>query len=190
MDDAEPRIEDGQLESALIVPVRLPPAIAATRLRETFDAPLGVPGHVTLLYPFAPPAAIDAGVLDQVSAVVGAAPAFVARFREVRRFEPGPGASEGVVWLHPEPSARFIALIDALTAAFPQYPPYGGQHTTVIPHVSIAALDRNHAAAAEAEARRYLPFQRRVVVATLIVEGRDGRWRTRRRFRLGSAAEG
>jgi len=171
-------------ESAIIVPIRLPAALAAVRLRETFDGPLGVPGHVTLLYPFAPPASIDGGVLAAVAAVVGNVPAFDARFREVRRFDAGAGSPEGVVWLAPEPEERFSALIDALTKAFPGHPPYGGMHETVIPHVSLAALDRRHAQAVEAEARRWLPFRRRVDAVTLIVEGADGRWRTRRRFSL------
>lgn len=173
-------------ESAIIVPIRLPAAIAAIRLRETFDGPLGVPGHVTLLYPFATPTSIDAVVLASLAAVVGAVPAFDARFGEVRRFEPGGGSPEGVVWLAPEPEARFSALIDTLADAFPEFPPYGGMYDTVIPHVSIAANDRHQADAVEAESLRWLPFRRRVSAATLIVEGLDGRWRTRRRFPLGS----
>lgn len=173
-------------ESALIVPIRLPAALAAIRMRETRDGPLGVPGHVTLLYPFAPPASIGAAVLAAVAAVVAAVPAFDARFREVRRFEPGGGSPDGLVWLAPEPEARFTALIDALTKAFPDYPPYGGMHKMAIPHVSLASSDRRHQDAVEAEARVWLPFRRRVSAATLIVEGADGRWRTHRRFQLGS----
>ncbi|MEO5703861.1 MAG: 2'-5' RNA ligase family protein [Candidatus Limnocylindrales bacterium] len=175
-------------ESALIVPIRLPAALAEIRLRETRDGPAGVPGHVTLLYPFAPAAAIDRRVIAEVTAVIAAAPMFDARFQEVRRWEPGGGASEGVVWLEPEPSAPFNELTRLLFAAFPAYPPYGGMHDETIAHVSLAAIDRTHQDAVEAEARRWLPFRRRVRVATLIVEGEDGRWRTRRRFRLGEAA--
>lgn len=175
-------------ESAIIVPIRLPAALAAVRLRETRDGPAGVPGHVTLLYPFAPPGSIDGRVIAAVAAVVAAVPAFDVRFREVRRWEPGGEAPEGVVWLEPEPSEPFNELTRALFAAFPAYPPYGGMHDETIAHVSLAATDRRHQDAVEAEARRWLPFRRRVNAATLIVEGADGRWRTRRRFPLRGVA--
>lgn len=178
-------IAPANLESAIIVPIRLPAALAELRIRETRDGPAGVPGHVTLLYPFVPPGAITAGVLAAVAGVIAMAQSLDIRFRTVRRWAPGGGASEGVVWLDPEPSAPLVELIGALSKAFPDYPPYGGMHDTVVPHVSLAAIDRRHQAAAEAEARRWLPFRRRVGAATLIVEGRDGRWRTRRRFPFG-----
>jgi nucleotide-binding universal stress UspA family protein len=172
----------------MIVPIRLPSALAQIRLRETRDGPAGVPGHVTLLYPFVPPRSIDARVLADLARIIGAASAFDVRFREVRRWEPGGGAPEGVVWLEPEPSAPFNELTQALFAAFPEYPPYGGMHDQTIAHVSLAAIDRRHQDAIETEARRWLPFRRRVGAAALIVEGADGRWRTRRRFPLGIRA--
>lgn len=173
-------------ESAIIAPIRLPSALAEIRLRETRDGPAGVPGHVTLLYPFVTPGLIDSSVLAAVGRVIGTASAFDVRFREVRHWEPGEGASEGVVWLEPEPSAPFNELTHALFAAFPVYAPYGGMHDETIAHVSLAAIDRRHQDAVETEARRWLPFRRRVGTATLIVEGVDGRWRTRRRFLLGT----
>ena len=174
-----------EFESALIVPIRLPAALAEVRLRETRDGPAGVPGHVTLLYPFVPPALIDRGVLAAVAEVIGAASAFDVRFRNVRRWEPSEGAPEGVVWLEPDPSGPFNELTRALFAAFPGYPPYGGMHDETIAHVSLAAVDRRHQEAVEADARRWLPFRRRVGAATLIVEGANGRWRTRARFPFG-----
>lgn len=177
-------MDPAERESAIIVPIRLPAALAALRLRETFDGPLGVPGHVTLLYPFAPPASLDARLIARVATVISVAPAFEVRFRHVRRFEPDPGAREGVVWLEPEPSERFAALIGTLMREFPEYPPFGGMYDTVIPHATLASNERRHMDAVEAEARRWLPFRRRVGAAALIVEGADGRWRTRRRFPL------
>ena len=161
-------------ESAIIVPIRLPAALAEIRLRETRDGPAGVPGHVTLLYPFVPPGSIDARVLTKIARVIAAAQAFDIRFREVRRWEPGADAPEGVVWLEPEPSAPFVGLIGALSKVFPEYLPYGGMYDTVIPHVSLAAIDRRRQNAIETEARRWLPFRRRVAAASLIVEG--DRW--------------
>jgi 2'-5' RNA ligase len=172
--------------SAIVVPIRLPAALRALLLRESATARLGVPGHVTLLFPFVPAESIDRAVLAAVGRVVGAAPAFDVAFRAVRRFEPGDGAPNGVVWLAPEPAAPFISLTGQLASAFPDYPPYGGAFAGVIPHVTLADDDAARMDRNEAEARANLPFRRRVGGATLIVEGADGRWRTLRRLPLRS----
>jgi hypothetical protein len=171
--------------SAIVVPIRLPAALTALRLRESASARASVPAHVTVLFPFLPPASIDGDVLARVAAIAGSVPAFDVAFREVRRFEPGGAAPEGVVWLAPEPATPFNALIAAVFSAFPDHPPYGGVHEETIPHVTIAADDRGHMDAVEEEASRRLPFRRRATAAALIVEGDDGHWRTRRRFPLG-----
>ena len=57
-------------ESALIVPVDVP--MAVRRLRDRMDpmATVGVPAHITLLYPFVPPDGVDEGVRAQVSRIV------------------------------------------------------------------------------------------------------------------------
>ena len=59
---------DGQ--SALIVPVALPPAL--DQLRDRFDpsAAEGVPGHITLLYPFVPADNRQDEVLTRVAQIV------------------------------------------------------------------------------------------------------------------------
>ena len=42
-----------------------------------------------------------------------------------------------VLWLAPEPADPFVALTAAVAAAFPAYPPYGGAHDEVIPHLTV-----------------------------------------------------
>lgn len=176
------------LRSAIVVPIRLPASLRTLMLRESESARLGVPAHVTLLFPFVPAPLIGRDVLVGIARLVEAAPAFDVAFEAVRRFEPGEGARNGVVWLAPEPVAPFLSLIDRLSTAFPDYPPYGGMFHEVIPHLTIAddAAARMHAN--EAEAYRHLPFRLRVREIALLVEGVDGRWRTRRRFSLGDRA--
>jgi 2'-5' RNA ligase len=170
--------------SAIVVPFRLPATLDALRLRESSSARAGVPAHVTILFPFVPPRSVDGDVLLRVAAIAAAVPAFDVAFGEVRRWEPSDAAPDGVVWLAPEPAAPFIALTAAIFAAFPEHPPYGGIHEETIPHLTLAADDRAHMGAVVAEARRHVPFRRRASAAVLIVEGDDGRWRTRRRFAL------
>jgi non-ribosomal peptide synthetase component F len=57
---------------------------------------------------------------------------------------------DDVVWLAPEPDNGFRALTTAVCSAFPDYPPYGGAFTDVIPHLTLGAhadLSRMRAAA-------------------------------------------
>lgn len=170
--------------SAIIVPIRLPAVLESIRMREVASARAGAPAHVTLLFPFAPAAELDASLLARVTEVVASVPAFDVAFHRARVWEAGGGAPEGVVWLEPEPSAPFVRLTEALARAFPEFPLYGGLHDTIIPHLTIASDDRRRLRVVEAEAAGSLPLRRRVRAATLIVEGADGRWRTRRRFPL------
>jgi 2'-5' RNA ligase len=171
--------------SAIVVPIRLPTPLTKLMLRESGTARGGVPAHVTLLFPFVGAAAIRQPTLVAIGQIFAAAPAFDVTFREVRRFEPDEGAPNGVVWLAPEPAAPFVSLIDRLSEAFPDYPPYGGAFDEVIPHVTIADDDGARMNANEAEAARQLPFERRISHAALIVEDANGQWGTRRRFPLG-----
>jgi hypothetical protein len=68
-------------ESAVLVVV-LPadPAVAEHRRRFDLAAGWGVPAHVTVLYPFVPPSAIDERVLDRLGQAVAAIPRFRAEW--------------------------------------------------------------------------------------------------------------
>jgi len=177
---------DSARRSGIIVPIRVPPPLETIRMREVASARAGAPAHVTLLFPFVPAAELRADHLARLATVIASVPAFDVRLREVRRWDAGGGAPEGVIWLDPEPSAPFVALTEALARAFPDYQPYGGLHDSIIPHLTIASDDRRHLASVQVAAARELPLRRRVSAALLIVEGADGRWRTRRRFALGA----
>lgn len=174
--------------SAIVVPIPVPAPLEAIRQREVASARTGAPAHVTLLVPFVPAAELDEASLVRVATVAEAEPAFEVTFRRVRIWEPSDGAPEGVVWLEPEPSAPFVRLIEALGREFPDFPPYGGFHDTIIPHLTIAADDRRQLDSVAEAAARLLPFRRRVSRAIVIVQGRDGRWRTKRRVRLGGGS--
>jgi 2'-5' RNA ligase len=177
---------DTQRRSGIIVPIRLPADLESIRHREVASARAGAPAHVTLLFPFVPARLLRTEHLERLAEVVASVPAFDVAFREVRRWDAGGGAPEGLIWLDPEPSEPFIELTKALGRAFPDYQPYGGIHDTIVPHLTIASDDRRRLQAIQAEAGRSLPLRRRVSSAILIVEGADGRWRTRGRFPLGA----
>jgi hypothetical protein len=86
---------------------------------------------VSVLYPFVAPSAITAAVIAGVAGAVGSVSAFDCEFAATAWF------CQKVVWLAPRPDEPFRALTRAVSAAFPGYPPYGGAHDRVIPHLTI-----------------------------------------------------
>ncbi|MEW5990619.1 MAG: 2'-5' RNA ligase family protein [Chloroflexota bacterium] len=161
----------------------MPPRLAAIRRREVEVARLGVPPHVTILSPFVEVEEIDGAVVARVAEVVAGVPAFDVSFGAVRRW-PASELGPGVVWLEPTPAEPFVALTRASWAAFPGYPPYGREDDDLETHLTIAIDEPARFDAVEAEASRLVPFRRRATSVALLVEGPQGRWRTRRRFPL------
>ena len=162
-------------ESAIVVRIRVPAAIERLRRADDRAARLGVPAHVTILYPFVPAAALDRAVRANVASMASELRAFRVTFASAARWP-------GVVYLEPRPSAPFTGLIDRAAARFPAYPPYAGAISEVIPHLTVvesatAPLDEILAAA-----RAALPFEAEADALEVIAEGRDGRWRVRWRF--------
>ena len=164
--------------TAIVVPFTLPDALEGIRLDHVSNARLGVPAHVTLLFPFVSAAALEPADLQRAATVVGAATPFEVEFREAMSFDPG-ATEEGVVWLAPKPPDPFIALTNALARAFPGYLPYGGLHDEVIPHLTLANVDVDVPALVGA-ATASLPFSATIVTAVLLVEDDAGRWRIER----------
>lgn len=117
--------------------VRVPQAEARVAgLRERFDASaaLGVPAHITLLFPFMAPEAIDDAVRQGIRDALAGAACFPA-----------------TAYLAPEPAAPFIDLTERLMHHFPAYPPFGGEFASVIPHLTVAHGDAALAELAHAD---------------------------------------
>jgi hypothetical protein len=107
--------------TALIVPVHEADTFA--------EGPRGVPGHITVLFPFAAEDEVDEAALEELFAGFRA---FEFVLDSVERF------ADGLRWLHPEPSAPFRTLIDAVWRRWPEHPPYEGLIDDPTPHVTIA----------------------------------------------------
>jgi 2'-5' RNA ligase len=107
---------------------------AIDRYRRRLDPSswFGMPAHVTVLYPFMAPAEISDAVLGELEAVFAACDGFDFTLSEVRWFD------DRVVYLAPSPVVAFRALTSAVTAKFPEYPPYEGAFDEVQPHVTVA----------------------------------------------------
>jgi hypothetical protein len=164
-------------ESAVLIP--FPEAervVSPHRGRLDGAAALGVPAHVTVLYPFAPPAAITPSVVDALAVAIASVSAFGCEFADAASF------GEDVLWLAPRPQAPFLALTRAVCAAFPGYLPYGGAHGDSVPHLTVGERPAGGVAAlrdAEAAVRPYLPIRAQVSRVWLMTVGPSaGRWRT------------
>ena len=164
--------------SAIVVRVPVPRALERSRRRWDWAAGVGVPAHVTVLFPFLPVGRLGAEVRGGLAAIAAAHEPFDVRFSRVGRFP-------GVVYLAPEPSGPFTRLTEAVVAGYPDFPPYGGAFDEVIPHLTIAESEVAPLDEVATAAGAILPLERRVWAIEVIVEGGDGRWRSHWRIRLG-----
>ncbi len=146
--------------------------------RQRLDAAAGwgVPAHVTVLYPFVEPMALDGFVLATLRAAAASVDAFTCRFRRTRWFD------EDVLWLDPEPAEPFRELTAAVSEAFPQHPPYGGAHADVVPHLTVAErrlADLDAVRAADHAIRPGLPLVT-TIERVLVIAGTQAprSWRT------------
>jgi len=172
--------------SAVMVPVTgLDHLIGGWRDRHDPSAAVGVPAHVTLLYPFVPGADIGRAV-----------PVLRTVFADVRagQFNLGHvGVFPWVTWLAPEPVELFRDLTRRLIDRFPACRPYDGAfgvptpHATVIDHSTregdydgYADAHRRFVAGIETSLPVTVPFTE----IRLIVEHDDGMWSTHTTFGL------
>ncbi len=169
-----------KIESALIIAVpEAEPVVKAWRERFDPSAAVGVPAHITILYPFMPPGEITSAVLTELHDLFGRFSAFEFILPELRRFPE-------VLYLTPSPAEPFKALTYAVVEHYPKYPPYGGEFAEVIPHLTIADVDEaTQLDDIEREFRQQhgmrLPVKARAS-EVLLIENTTGRWKTREVF--------
>ena len=167
--------------TAIVVPFHDVDAVVGRFRRElTRDGAEGMPAHVTLIYPFADDSHIGGPEIARLRAALVRFSAFGVRFARFDRF----AAVPPVLYLEPEPGDPFVEMIAALTREFPAFPPFGGIHETVVPHLTVAQTDDVAAMrAAEVQVAGRLPIRTHVAEATLMEQGVDG-WRIRDRMPL------
>jgi hypothetical protein len=139
-----------------------------------------VPAHVTILAPFMPPEAVTRTVLEQAQVALSEVPAFSFCLSRVGRFP-------ATAYLVPEPDAPFIALTRSLVRKFPEYPPFGGEFDSIVPHLTVA-----HGSASEAETvavelaaamNAYAPIKSHCA-SVLLLENSSGIWKQMHAFAL------
>jgi len=174
------------LETAVVIVVN---ALELQRIyRDSYPAfaELGIPLHVTLLYPFTTPGELGSA-LPLLRKVLADQEQFAFELMELRTFP-------RTVWLAPEPAAPFVALTRAIEAAFPQYQHWEGKFEDVIPHLTLAdGLEENEL---EPTLRRLrtlveplLPVRVAADKATVLAEQQSGHWVAAAQLPLSARAE-
>jgi hypothetical protein len=96
-------------------------------------------------------------------------------------------------YLAPEPAASFIALTQSLVRSFPEYPPFGGEHESIIPHLTVAHGSASEAEAAAAELtvamQTHGPIAGSCALVSLL-ENSSGPWREMHAFTLPRSTSG
>jgi 2'-5' RNA ligase len=131
-----------------------------------------VPPHVTLLYPFVEPTALD----DRIRGVI----ASIASRQVPFSFEmSGPERWPDTVYAAVAPAAPFLEIHRDLAAAFPDFPIYGRPGFQLIPHVTIAESQFvDDPSVLGDPSWSDLPADGLVTRLEVIVEGADDQWHT------------
>lgn len=173
-------------ESALVVLIPEAESLVGA-FRDQFDpsASVGMPAHITVLYPFKSPHELTPGVIRSLEELFSKSPIFGVSFAESRRFP-------SVLYLSPSPDDAFRRLTEIVTECFPETPPYGGRFTDIVPHLTVAEVSdgqRLDEIAAEFDrlAGGHLPI-RAAVSEIALVDNASGSWQVRTRFALGAMA--
>ena len=168
-------------ESALVVEVEAAePLIGHWRRRYDPSARLGMPAHVTALFPFRPAGSLGPSEMN----ILGQVAAQVERCRfQLTALEQFPG----VLWLRPDPDDWCRQLTSTLISLFPDCPPYGGRFRDSIPHLTVGQF------AADADVQRVLqglqadiggslPLDCVATSLSLFVSDSGGSWAVAARF--------
>ena len=164
--------------SALIVEVpEAEPAVHDWRLKYD-NARLGVPAHITLLFPFLPADGLDDRIRGDLRGLFSTHLSISYSLTKVRVFP------DKTIWLAPEPSEPFKRLTESIVERFPDHPPYEGIHEEIIPHLTVTSGDAELQHDVEADLAPQLPIHAKTSHVTLLVEDDSGHWQVDERIPL------
>ena len=175
-------------ESALLIEVPESEPLVRT-YREVHDpvATLGIPAHITILYPFRDPSRIDETLIADLQFLFSQHVSFPFRLIKIQNFS-------ATLWLAPDPSEPFKILTENLISHYPDAQPYGGSYDDIIPHLTVA--DRKSAeelvqitTTFRNVASKLLPIESFANKVTLMTRQR-GLWKESASFVLGTFSGG
>jgi hypothetical protein len=175
-----------QDKSALVVLVpEAEPIVADLRAELDVSGRCGLPAHVTVLVPFAPPARLTAELRTETRRLFAKQAPFEFSLEGVCGFR-------HIVYLAPQPFAPFDALTRATADRFPEFPPYRGVFAEPTPHLTVAQepLARDLDAVAAELVERLAKGSKTVCRAreVALAVKRGDRWSIEDRFSFGVAS--
>lgn len=137
-----------------------------------------MPAHITLLYPFLPPIR-TASEIEALGQLFSSVQEFEFALTEVRQFP-------ATAYLHPDPPDAFVRLTEMIVQRWPDYPPYRGAFSTVVPHLTVADhVGRDALDHVERALSIHLPLQCRAKAAWLLCSDEQGFWTRTEVFSFG-----
>ena len=139
-----------------------------------------MPAHVTVLFPFISPDLIADSDLARTAETFQRFRPFEFRLEQVGRFPES-------LYLVPEPDEPFILLTEAIACEFPEYPPYGGKFTKIVPHLTVANRSAELSTIAETELSEIMKELGPIHAVCNVVElyeNSSGHWRWAQSFPL------
>lgn len=152
------------------------------RMQSDPSARHGFPPHITILWPFLPPDDIGDDFLQKLKGFFSGFSAFDLRLGRT-------DFSDRTLFLAPEPPEPIVAMINAVTRLFPDFPPYNNPEWDPLPHLTVAyGRDRMELEAIAGEFQRevgsMLPIRTSVTKVWLLDYRGEG-WKRRCAFDLG-----
>lgn len=139
----------------------------------------GMPPHITVLYPWMPLDLLTGHDEADLGAIVGAVASFAISLHDIQRFPE-------TLWLDPHPADPFVRLTMAVQARWPEYEPYSGRFSAVVPHLSIGdAVDPDALGHVVADVAPKLPIEAKVTHLALMALDDEGRWQQYATYALG-----
>lgn len=181
LDDSMPR-HTARESALLIVCPEGERAFGPHRARFDAAARVGVPAHVTITYPFKPVHQLTADDHYRLSHLFGSIRSFVITCESTGWF------GKDFLYVQVKDPIPVVAMVDAVTAEFPDFPPYGGVFEELVPHLTVGSDQRADLMLAQREVQRELPFAQEVASVELwtgpALTSRQGTWTMERRYRL------
>lgn len=168
-----------ELRATLIVPVpEAEPLVGHWRQQYDPPAPIGIPAHITLLFPFRPAAWLGQAGVAELAALLKEVPVTACTLERVGHFT-------RLVYLAPEPADLFVGMTRQLSERYGLLP-YGRADAGTTPHLTVARHE--DPAILETVTQRLnagLPLAFTLREAWLMERDLAGRWHTAERFPFG-----
>nr|MBN2277284.1 2'-5' RNA ligase family protein [candidate division Zixibacteria bacterium] len=124
-------------ESALVLMVpEAEKLVGSYRRKFTTDGAIGMPAHITILYPFLKSTAWNDTTRRILMDTVARLSSFSFQLVRLNRFR-----EHNILYLELSPDSEILNMIHLVSGAFPDHPPFGGEipPDKIIPHLTVAA---------------------------------------------------